>query len=84
MIIELRPKAALTLPKEVAKQLKLATGDKFELEVVDGVIKLTPVVIIEKKVVKELRTNVNKLKKAEAGSPELNSLEETVTKIEEK
>ena len=84
MIIELRPKAALTLPKEVAKQLKLATGDKFELEVVDGVIKLTPVVIIEKKVVKELRTNVNKLKKVEAGSPELNSLEETVTKIEEK
>ena len=84
MIIELRPKATLVLPKEVAKQLKLATGDKFDLTIVDGAIVLTPVVIVEKKVVKELRTNVNKLKKTESSSPELESLDETVTKIEEK
>ena len=84
MIIELRPKAAITLPKDVAKQLKLSTGDKFDLTIEDGAIKLTPVVIVEKKVVKELRNNVNKLKKVGGESPEVNSIDETVTKIEEK
>ena len=85
MIVELRPKATLALPKEIAKELKLSTGDKFSLVVEDGVIKLTPVLIVKKKLVKQLRQNVNKLKKVsgENESPELVGIEEVVTKIEE-
>ncbi len=83
MIIDLRPKATIALPKDVAKALKLSTGDKFELEVVDGVIKLTPVYVVERKYVKELRQNVNKLKKANP-SPEAEGIEKVIDIIEEK
>ena len=40
MFIDVRPKATIALPKEVAKSLKLSTGDQLKLEVVDGVIHL--------------------------------------------
>lgn len=86
MIVELRPKATVALPKDVAKELKLKTGDKFELTVEDGAIKLVPVYIVEKKHIKALRQNVNKLKKASADEPnaDLAGLEEVVNIIEEK
>lgn len=86
MIVELRPKATLSLPKELAKQLKLSTGDKLDVVVKDGVITMTPVVVVERKYVSELRTNVNKLKKVgqENQVNELNKLEEVVTIIEDK
>jgi len=87
MIIEVRPKGALSLPKDVVKDLKLSTGDKLELVVVDGVIQLTPVYVVPKKDVKALRKEVSQLKKSAGSNVSSESfvgLDAAVDKLEEK
>lgn len=71
MFIDVRPKATIALPKEVAKSLKLSTGDQLKLEVVDGVIHLTPVVVYSKTYVKQLKDELAQMKKAAEQNPEL-------------
>ena len=87
MIVELKPKGTLVLPKELVKELRLSTGEKMKIEVVDGVIHITPVVILPKKVVKQLQKEVNQLKKeaAEQGVQEsFEGIDAVLEKIEEK
>lgn len=43
MIVELRKKAQITLPKKIVDQLNLYEGDKFEISVKNGIIMLEPV-----------------------------------------
>lgn len=69
MFIDVRAKATVQLPKEIAKALKISTGDQLKVEVVDGVIHLTPVVIATKAEVKKLREEIARLKK-QAGDQE--------------
>ena len=45
MIIELRKKSQITLPKEIVKNLNLQEGDKFEVSIENGTIKLEPVAV---------------------------------------
>ena len=87
MIVELKPKGTLVLPKELVKELRLSTGEKMKIEVVDGVIRVTPVYVVPKKVVKELQKQVNNLKKeaADQGVNEnFEGLDAVIEKIEEK
>ncbi len=46
MIVELKQKSQVTIPAEFARKLKLGTGDKLEVEIVDGGLVLTPVVVV--------------------------------------
>lgn len=55
MIIELRKKSQITLPKEVVKTLNLQEGDKFEVTIENGCIKLEPVAIYSKKYILDLK-----------------------------
>lgn len=64
MIVDLKAKGVLALPKEVLKELKLSNGDSLELRIVDGVIQLTPVIVCPKTTVKELNDKLTKLKKS--------------------
>ena len=86
MIVDLKAKGALVLPKEVLKALKIANGDKLELKVVDGVITLTPVILCPKATVKELNNQIEKMKKAAAkGQPEsFDGIDAVMEKIQEK
>ena len=55
MLIDVKSKGTISLPKDVVRKLKLATGDKIDLVVTeDGVITLTPVVVLTKKEYTEL------------------------------
>lgn len=86
MIVEIRPKGTMAFPKEVIKELKLATGDKVELKIVDGVIQLTPVYVVPKKTVKALRKEVSQLKKNagnNVSSETFLGLDAAVDKLEE-
>ena len=86
MIIDLKAKGALTLPKEVLKALKIANGDKLDLQIVDGVITLTPVIICPKSAVKELNNQIDLVKKAAAkGQVEsFDGVDAAMEKIQEK
>ena len=48
MIVDLKQKSQVTIPKDLIKKLDLKIGDKLEVEVVDGKLVITPVVVIQK------------------------------------
>lgn len=62
MIIELRKKSQVTLPKEIVKNLNLQEGDKFEVSIENGCIKLEPVAVYPKKYILKLAEEIQVLR----------------------
>ncbi len=62
MLAELRKKSQVTIPKELVTKLGIKEGDKLEITEKDGVIQLIPVVVYPKKLVEELREEINEVK----------------------
>ncbi len=48
MLVDLKQKSQVTIPKELVQKLKLRIGDKLDIDEKDGKIVITPVVIIPK------------------------------------
>lgn len=48
MLVDLKQKSQVTIPKDILIRLGLRTGDKLEIAERDGVIVLTPVMVIPK------------------------------------
>lgn len=48
MIVDLKQKSQVTIPKEFVKKLNLSVGDKLDVEEKDGKLVITPVIIIPK------------------------------------
>ena len=63
MIIELRKKSQITLPKEIVKNLNLQEGDKFEVSIENGCIKLEPVAVYPKEYILKLAEEIQVLRK---------------------
>ncbi len=47
-LVKLRSRAQITLPKETVRMLNLKEGDNLSIEVDDGKVIITPVVVIPK------------------------------------
>lgn len=62
MVVELRKKAQITLPKKIVDQLNLYEGDKFEISVKNGIIMLEPVAIYPKEYINKLAKEIKLLK----------------------
>lgn len=62
MIIELRKKSQITLPKEIVNNLNLQEGDKFEVSIENGYIKLEPVAVYPKEYIKKLAEEIKVLR----------------------
>lgn len=62
MIMELRKKSQITIPKELTKKLGLKEGDKLELSEKDGTIHIVPVAVYPKKYIDELKSEIFELK----------------------
>ncbi len=62
MIIELRKKSQITLPKEIITKLNLKEGDCLEVSLENGSIKLEPVAIYKKDYIQQLTEEVRILK----------------------
>ncbi len=48
MIIDLKQKSQVTIPKKIVEKLSLKVGDKIDIEEKDGRLILTPVAIVPK------------------------------------
>ena len=48
MLVNLKQKSQLTIPKGFVKRLKLRIGDKLEIEEMEGKLVITPVVVVPK------------------------------------
>lgn len=84
MLIELRPKAQITIPKNIISSMKLNTGDKLEIFEKDGMICICPVVVYPKGYVDSLLAEVNSIKAdiAEGKKPVFNDVETLFAALE--
>ena len=63
MIMELRKKAQITIPKELITSLGLKEGDQMDIREKDGIIQIIPVAVYPKKYVDDLKAEISCVKK---------------------
>ena len=62
MIVELRKKSQITVPKEIVNALNLAEGDHLEINLKNGYFTVEPVEIYSKNYVKKLEKTLMQIK----------------------
>ena len=62
MIVEVRAKNQITIPKEISKSLNINVGDQFDMIEKEGTIYMIPVVTYPKAYMDELDKEMKKLK----------------------
>jgi AbrB family looped-hinge helix DNA binding protein len=84
MIMELRKKSQITIPKGIIINLGLKEGDKLEISEQDGVIQIMPVVVYPKKYIDELKNELSDVKnKIETGKqPIFNNVDDLFKQLE--
>jgi AbrB family looped-hinge helix DNA binding protein len=61
MIIDLRKKSQVTIPKEIVNELNLNEGDHLDISIKDGVIIIEPVAVYSKSYIKKLENTVMRI-----------------------
>lgn len=84
MLVELRQKSQVTIPKEIIIKLGLSEGDKLDIFEKDGSICIMPVVVYPKKYVDELREELDDIraKIASGEQPVFDSVDSLFDKLE--
>lgn len=85
MLAELRQKSQVTIPKEIVTKLGLSEGDKFDVFEENGTIYLMPVIVYPKKMLDDLRAEINDIKeKIRAGEqPVFDSVDAMFAELED-
>lgn len=85
MLVELRTKSQITLPKDIVSSLGLAEGDKLEVYEKNGVICMVPVAVYPKKYVDDIHREIDQLRKnLQAGKqPEFERIDALIRMLEE-
>jgi len=85
MLVELRAKSQVTIPKEIVEKLGLSKGDKLEFYEKDGIICAMPVTVYPKNYLDQLRIEVEETKaKIAAGEqPVFDNVDALIAKLEE-
>lgn len=64
MLIELRGKSQVTIPKAYIDKLGVSQGDYFEATIQSGSLVLTPVAVYPKKYLEELKEEIDQTKES--------------------
>jgi AbrB family looped-hinge helix DNA binding protein len=85
MIIELRKKSQITIPKEIIHQLNLQEKDQLEISIKDGIIIIEPVVVYSKSYIKKLEETVMRINEESSKYTvgPFKSVEEAINYLEE-
>ncbi|MSA99157.1 AbrB/MazE/SpoVT family DNA-binding domain-containing protein [Finegoldia sp. BIOML-A3] len=62
MLVELKAKSQVTIPKDIVNSLDLNQGDQFEVIEEDGKIIFVPVAVYSERVIENLKKSVKELK----------------------
>ena len=85
MLIELRKKSQITIPKEIVNELNLEEKDQLEISVKNGVIMIEPVAVYSKSYIQKLEETVMRINedplKYNVGP--FKSVEEVISYLEE-
>jgi len=84
MLVELRTKSQITIPKEVVERLGMKEGDRLELAETDGVIRLMPVTVYPKRLLDDLKREVEEVKDriAEGTQPMFDGIDSLLYELE--
>lgn len=84
MLVELKAKSQVTIPKDIVKSMKLNQGDKFDVIEENGKIILVPVAIYPEHVIKKLKSEVNEIKKSieNGDQPIFDSIDSLFTELD--
>ena len=84
MLLELRAKSQITIPKELVDKLGLFEGDKLDISEKNGMICIVPMVVYPKKYIDELREEIEETKtKITSGEqPVFDNIEALFSKLE--
>lgn len=63
MLVELKSKSQVTIPKDIINSMKLSQGDQFEILEDNGKIILVPVAIYPSHVIEHIKESVEEIKK---------------------
>ena len=64
MLVELKAKSQVTIPKDIVNSMKLNQGDQFEVTEDEGKIVLVPVAIYPEHVINNLKAEVDEIKES--------------------
>ncbi len=64
MLVELKAKSQVTIPKDIVNSMELNQGDQFEVTEENGKIILVPVAICSEQVIKSLKAEINEIKES--------------------
>ncbi|MDO5018737.1 MAG: AbrB/MazE/SpoVT family DNA-binding domain-containing protein [Lagierella massiliensis] len=64
MLVELKAKSQVTIPKDIVNSMELNQGDQFEVREENGKIILIPVAIYPEHVIKNLKAQVKEIKES--------------------
>lgn len=85
MLIELRKKSQITIPKEIINELNLREKDQLEISVKDGVIMMEPVAVYSKSYIQKLEETVMRINEdpSKYNVGPFKSVEEAMSYLEE-
>ena len=85
MLVKLRAKSQITIPKELIDELELTKDDTLDIFVKDGIMCITPVVVYPKKYLLELQDELTQTKKriATGEQPVFENIDALFAKLEE-
>lgn len=85
MIIELRKKSQITIPKEIVNELNLEEKDQLEISVKNGVIMIEPVAVYSKSYIQKLEETVMRINEdpSKYNVGPFKSVEEVISYLEE-
>ena len=85
VIIELRKKSQITIPKEIIHQLNLQERDQLHISIKDGVIIIEPVAIYSKSYIQKLEETVMRINEepSKYSVGPFKSVEEAINYLEE-
>ena len=64
MLVELKAKSQVTIPKDIVQSMELNQGDQFEVTEDDGKIVLVPVAVYPEHVIRSLKAEVKEIKES--------------------
>ncbi len=64
MLVELKAKSQVTIPKDIINSMELNQGDQFEVKEENGKIIFIPVAIYPENIIKTLKAQVNEIKES--------------------
>ena len=64
MLVELKAKSQVTIPKDIVQSMELNQGDQFEVTEDNGKIVLVPVVVYTEHVIRSLKAEVKEIKES--------------------